>query len=474
MKSWRIWTLMAALLLVCGVAVPTYTTVRAAPTFDDISASGRTFYVAPDGSDSYPGTVARPWKTIGKAARTLDPGDVVYIQSGVYREGVNLDWRNSGTSTHPIAYRAYPGHRPIMDGATVGSASLGLFQMTGADHIEISGLTVRNSRVAGIHVRGGLGITIKDNRIERSKASGIGVWRSDVVIVDGNVLVDCRIDPRGANEMLTMGAVKDFQVSHNEIYWTDKDCCGVTAGIDVKQSSTRGTVFGNYLHDLPGNGIYVDAWDSPTYDLDVAGNYMHNMTTGISLGSERGGRLSDLRIYNNIIHHMKYCGIRIQNAGHDGAKEDIHIYHNTIVGSYGHGGAALLVGTYNVRDIVLTNNLLNFGPATYSGQIKAYKPSAITSVTNLVYGPKRAVSDSKLVEITQGTITADPRFVDGAHDNFHLRANSPARDRGSNIDLDWDYDGVHRPSGSGYDIGAYEYRVIGPMNNRAFVPLVVR
>jgi hypothetical protein len=83
-------------------------------------------------------------------------------------------------------------------------------------------------------------------------------------------------------------------------------------------------------------------------------------------------------------------------------------------------------------------------------------------------------SDPKLVEVTKGTITADPRFVDKIHQNFHLRSDSPARNRGSSIDLDRDYDGVPRPQETGYDIGAYEYRIIGPMNERAFLPVVVR
>jgi hypothetical protein len=166
--------------------------------------------------------------------------------------------------------------------------------------------------------------------------------------------------------------------------------------------------------------------------------------------------------------------MRLHDYGYDGPRQDIHIYHNTIVGSYGNGGAAILVATYNVSNIVLTNNLLSFGPDTTSGQIKAYRPSAITSVSNLVFGPRLPVMDRDLVEITQGTIVADPRFLDRASGNFHLRSDSPARDGGSPVDLDRDHDGVRRPFGSGYDIGAYEYRVIGPMNHRSFVALVVR
>jgi hypothetical protein len=171
---------------------------------------------------------------------------------------------------------------------------------------------------------------------------------------------------------------------------------------------------------------------------------------------------------------MRYAGIRMQNVGQDGLRENIHIYHNTIVGAYGHGGAGILVATYNVREIVLTNNVIAFGPDVAVGQIKAYKPSAITSVSNLVYGPKRDTADKNLIEVTKGTITADPRFVDRAGQNLRLRADSPARDRGANVDLNQDHEGMPRPQGSGYDLGAYEYRVMGPLENLAFLPVVQR
>lgn len=473
MKEYRLWFLFAALLLVCGAALPVQTRGWAGPTPGEVSAAGSIFYVATTGSDSNPGSAARPWRTIGKAARTLDPGDAVYIQNGTYRENVKLDWRNSGTAAQHIVYQAYPGHRPVLDGSTVGTADLGLFELTGADYIEIRGLTVRNSRVAGIHVRGAIGITIKNNRIERSKSSGISVWRSEQVIVEQNVLQDCRIDPAGSNEMLTVATVKDFSVAHNEVYYTDKDCCGSTAGIDVKQGSTRGQVFHNSLHDLPGTGIYLDAWDSATNDIDVSGNYLRNVTLGISLGSERGGVLSDIDIYNNVIYSVKFCGIRLQSVADDGPRRDIHIYHNTIVGSYGHGGAAIQVSTYNAQNIRLTNNLLNFGPDTYSGQIMAYNPSAITSVSNLVYGPKEGVDDKKLVEVTKGTISADPRFVDRGGANFRLRADSPARDRGTTVTLDRDHDGAYRPYGTNHDIGAYEYWIMVELEHQTYLPVVM-
>ena len=48
-------------------------------------------------------------------------------------------------------------------------------------------------------------------------------------------------------------------------------------------------------------------------------------------------------------------------------------------------------------------------------------------------------------------------FVNLAANNFHLSAGSPAIDSGATVQLATDYDGVPRPQGAAYDIGAYEY-----------------
>ncbi|MCI4647327.1 DUF1565 domain-containing protein [Phaeodactylibacter sp.] len=79
----------------------------------------RTFFVDqnhPKASDANPGTEARPWRTIGKAAAVLQPGERVLIKSGTYREAVNP--ARGGTSPEKmITYAAAPGHQVVISGA---------------------------------------------------------------------------------------------------------------------------------------------------------------------------------------------------------------------------------------------------------------------------------------------------------------------------------------------------------------------
>jgi hypothetical protein len=52
----------------------------------------------------------------------------------------------------------------------------------------------------------------------------------------------------------------------------------------------------------------------------------------------------------------------------------------------------------------------------------------------------------------------DPRFVNFSAGDFHLLSSSPLVDQGTNLSIVGnDYDGVTRPQGGGYDIGAFEY-----------------
>ena len=84
------------------------------------SVLAATYHVSqrlPQASDAGPGTVERPWRSISKAAETVQPGDSVVIHAGVYREHVRPG--RSGTATAPISYEAAPGEEVVLTGADV-------------------------------------------------------------------------------------------------------------------------------------------------------------------------------------------------------------------------------------------------------------------------------------------------------------------------------------------------------------------
>ena len=84
-------------------------------------------YVAPDGSDTNPGTMSAPFQTLGKArdvVRTMTASMtqdiVVYLRGGNYpvTSTITFGPSDSGTNGHRVIYQAFPGEVPVLNGAT--------------------------------------------------------------------------------------------------------------------------------------------------------------------------------------------------------------------------------------------------------------------------------------------------------------------------------------------------------------------
>jgi hypothetical protein len=81
----------------------------------------RTYYVdngAANADDNGPGDQARPFRTIGKAAQVLQPGERVVIASGIYRECVRPA-RGGTDPSRMISYEAAPGAKVYIRGSEV-------------------------------------------------------------------------------------------------------------------------------------------------------------------------------------------------------------------------------------------------------------------------------------------------------------------------------------------------------------------
>jgi hypothetical protein len=74
------------------------------------------YFVAPDGRDDAPGTtLAQPFRTLGRAAAVLEPGDTCWLRAGVYREAVTLT--RSGRPGAPITFARWSEERVVLDGS---------------------------------------------------------------------------------------------------------------------------------------------------------------------------------------------------------------------------------------------------------------------------------------------------------------------------------------------------------------------
>ncbi|MBV9851576.1 MAG: right-handed parallel beta-helix repeat-containing protein [Armatimonadetes bacterium] len=72
---------------------------------------------AANASDANPGTREQPLKTVGAAAKRVQPGDTVLVRPGVYREAVTLTV--SGREGAPITFQSEMPGAAVIDGADV-------------------------------------------------------------------------------------------------------------------------------------------------------------------------------------------------------------------------------------------------------------------------------------------------------------------------------------------------------------------
>jgi hypothetical protein len=82
---------------------------------DDVPV-GNALYVATNGDDSGPGTLAAPLRTIQKAVDLAQPGHTIHIRGGTYAPSTNIQILKDGTASQPITMRNYNNERVILDG----------------------------------------------------------------------------------------------------------------------------------------------------------------------------------------------------------------------------------------------------------------------------------------------------------------------------------------------------------------------
>ena len=82
------------------------------------AADAAEFHVAASGSDSNPGSGPAPLRTIQRAADLAQPGDVVTVHQGVYRERVNPP-RGGASDRNRIVYQAAPGEKVEIKGSEI-------------------------------------------------------------------------------------------------------------------------------------------------------------------------------------------------------------------------------------------------------------------------------------------------------------------------------------------------------------------
>lgn len=111
-------------IIVIGLFLLLSSSILIKPSYGNVPIQA-TYYVSPNGSDSNPGTLSAPFKTIQQArdvVRTINhemTGDIlVYLRGGTYSlsNTIELNELDSGSNGYKVIYKAYPTELPVLTG----------------------------------------------------------------------------------------------------------------------------------------------------------------------------------------------------------------------------------------------------------------------------------------------------------------------------------------------------------------------
>ena len=168
----------------------------------------------------------------------------------------------------------------------------------------------------------------------------------------------------------------------------------------------------------------VENFAGKVSNLLFMNNVFVNMYQGLLVDGDGGSTITGLQFFNNTVDNVTQEGVvLIKNVP---ATQII----NNIFCDVGNGGDNYLAADSSSSNFTATHNVMWMSNGSMPG----------TYGSNATY------------------INENPKFVNLSGLNFHLSSSSPMINAGQALSpVTHDYDGVLRPQGPAYDIGAFEY-----------------
>jgi hypothetical protein len=413
-----------------------------------IVRSGNIYCVSTGGSDSNNGKFPSScWATMPKAVHTMVAGDITYVENGVFASAQDpyapynaaVAITSQGSAGSPISVVAYPG----------ASSGINTSQQFGIRTPLISG-PGPYWNIAGLQITA-------DTNAFSIVVSNIRIVGNTMTCPNGNGYTACG----------------EFESAFQNVYGNELTLAGVTNG------------------QKEYHGFYFEEGDNHT---DFGWNSVHNVRgcRGVQFYSSAGNDMYDLHVHDNLIHDIVCDGINFStvNPGTGVVEAFNNIEYKVGTGPDPSDGASnyTCINTNSAHSPTVPAQIYNNvcmnagrvgnGDPTSNGGFSPYIPTVfknnlIIQTNNEPYFTQDAgcsgIAGSQNNDFygngpapvctgMTGSLNVNPQVVSTSTPDFHLTSSSPLINAGVTIStLAFDHDGITRPQGPAYDIGAYEY-----------------
>lgn len=428
MRSWINWWniqsfFISALVLSCFVILE-----------PPKKADAATYYVstARGANDSNPGTLAAPFRTLGKGASVLSPGDTLFVRGGSYLGGPSFqDNIPNGISwSEPITIKAYQSEVVTIT-APINMGSL--YFNNESHHIIVDGFVFDVTGGTGGIATGSYShdIRIMNSEIKNATKSGIltatGSSFFEFINLDVHHNGTDGIHDHGFYLSTGHHVIKNSKIHHN--------CsCGITIHSESGQKPSDNLVIGNRIYE---NSACAEG--------------------GAAINVSTGGARN--QIINNLFWGNRRFGIRIEDVA------DTKVINNTVVYN-GRTGIFLVDKNNRSKNSYVANNIVSMNgtnDSTYKYQIWIMSGHPTTMENNLLFhtdSTRLFRTDNPNAELSGNLIGAsyNPKFLNSATFNLRVQEGSFAIDAGKVIsEVKDDVSGTLRNIKNTFDIGAYVF-----------------
>jgi hypothetical protein len=433
-------------------------------------SAGAIYFISPSGSNGNSGlTTSSAWRDIAKFNPGNNPsGDgqyIVYVRAGTYT-GLDVDEAfialrgPYGSDSKRKALVGYPGEVPVLNCAAANAGRGVVWNANYEPYGRNSYFTYSKLKIMGA----GIGIDLYGDYIRV-----VGNQFVDNLAPDwtGVVMIrNSRYARVHGNMFNHNGATVDGSYKHNVYILSTPLSVNVdTEEIDVGWNEFKDAEAGS---DSRGGVIFArhasDATTTVLRNVSIHDNYFHGGNQNfIEIGDAPSQ--SNFWIFNNVFEggYSSYLadGVPSYNPMVYLAwnTSPAYVYNNTFyltgrpdaspLGTNGTGGGTRVFSSNNI-----------FYAHANQPFFDIFQGSSLTSDRDLFHRVGGSTALPTVSGLTRtNSLTGDPLFAAAATGNYRLQAGSPAVNTGlasvSSV-VTRGYDGVPRPQGSGFDLGAFE------------------